>query len=553
MPNLALAWTLGLLVAAPQAETSPPQDARPNIVLILSDDMGYSDLGCFGGEIATPNLDALAEGGLRYTQFTNCARCCPTRASLLTGLYPHQVGIGHMTSESANQSQDKGVRGYRGILSPASATLAEVLGAAGYRTAMSGKWHVGTFEEAWPTARGFDAFSGMIRGASNFFRPSPDKLLMENGVPIEPPADFYATDSFTDWALGFVDAAEEEDERPFFLYLGYTAPHWPLHAHPEDIAKYRGRYVEGWDTLRAERFQRMVAMGLVDEGWGLSPRDASSWESLDDAQRDELDLRMAIYAAQVDRMDQNIGRLVEKLDSLGELENTLILFMNDNGGCAEGGEFGGGPAAQLETREGYWLSYGRAWANASNTPFRRYKHWIHEGGIATPMIAHWPRGIEARGELRTMPGHVIDVMPTFVEVADATYPVERAGHSVPPMEGRSLVGSFEGKAGSERSLFWEHEGNVGVRRGPWKLVAPQGGDWELYDLRTDRSELRSLATEDPERARALEGEFLAWAQRVGVLPFPVRRPAGYAPDPRAYPATWEDLRDPEESEGTQDR
>ncbi|MFT4541841.1 MAG: hypothetical protein ACI835_004303, partial [Planctomycetota bacterium] len=272
-----------------------------------------------------------------------------------------------------------------------------------------------------------------------------------------------------------------------------------------------------------------------------SERDAAAWEDLSEDKQDELDLRMAIYAAQVDRMDQGVGRVVDVLRELDELENTLLLFLIDNGGCAEGGEFGGGPSAQLETKQGYWLTYGRAWANASNTPFRRYKHWVHEGGIASPLIAHWPRGIEARGELRADPAHLIDLMATCVDVSGATYPDERDGHRVPAMEGLSLLPAFASGALAERTLFWEHEGNAAVRDGDWKLVARQGSDWELYNLAEDRSEVVDLVHDEADRARELFARYQKWSRRVGVLPFPVRRPAGYAPPTRSYAKTWVDL------------
>lgn len=533
---------LSLLCASALASPDPPAPAeQPNIVVILADDMGFSDLGCYGGEIRTPHIDSLAAGGLRYTQFYNAARCCPTRAALLTGLYPHQAGIGHMTSESAEQWEDEGWPGYRGTLAEGSATLAEVLGAAGYRTFMSGKWHVGTFEGSWPLDRGFERYYGLIRGASNFWRPSPDKLLMRGRTPIEPPEDFYATDAFTDAAIGFVEEAESDDDAPFFLYLAYTAPHWPLHAPAEDVARYRGKYRGGWDDLRTRRLALARELGVIDGDWELTGRDAPAWSELAEERQDELDHRMALYAAQVDRMDQGVGRLMATLERLGEWEDTLVLFLIDNGGCAEGGVGGFGPASQLGTREGYWLSYGRGWANASNTPFKRYKHWVHEGGIATPLVAHWPRGIAARGELRHTPAHLIDLMATFVELAGATYPEERAGSAVPPMEGVSLVPTFGEGALPERALFWEHEGNVAVRRGKWKLVATQGRPWELYDLQADRTETRDLAREEPELSVELAELWQVWADRCGVLPFPPRRRPGYHPPERAYPRTWVDL------------
>jgi len=533
--RLSLLLSLATLAAAQEAP-------RPNIVVVMVDDMGWSDVGCFGSEIETPNLDRLAANGLRLTQFYSTGRCCPTRASLLTGLYAHQAGIGHMTSEDTKQSSDLGYPSYRGYLSPATATLAEVLGGAGYRTLMAGKWHVGTFEGMWPTDRGFDRFWGIARGATNFWRPAPDKLLLDQATPIVPPADFYATDSFTDAAIGMLEEAErEDDDQPFFLYLAHVAPHWPLHAHAADIARYRWRYTYGWDALRAARMDKAREVGIVTDAWGLTPHEGPEWSSLEPRKRDELDLRMAIYAAQVDRVDQTVGRLVHTLERLGELDDTLILFFADNGACAEGGRTGGGPVEQLDTREGYWLTVGGGWANAQNTPFRRYKHWVHEGGIASPTIAHWPNGIAARGAVLRQLGHLIDLMPTFVELSGASYPTERAGAQVPPMEGASLVSALTSAAPIERPpVYWEHEGNRAVRDGRWKLVAKHRGPWELYDLDVDRTELHDLAAAHPERVAAMTELYDAWTERCGVLPWKPRRPEGYTPPKRVYPPTYAD-------------
>ena len=405
------AAAVSALGLAPRA-ASAPQD-RPNIIIILADDMGYSDIGCYGGEIKTPNLDRLASNGIRFTQFYCAARCCPTRASLLTGLYPHQAGIGHMTSEDAKQTFDYGYPGYHGYLNRNCVTIAEVLRPAGYRTLMAGKWHVGTFEGMWPLDRGFDRYYGLIRGASNYFKPAPDKLLMRGRTPIKPPDDFYATDNYTDAAVEFVNEALDDAGKPFFLYLAYTSPHWPLHAHAEDVAKYRGTYKVGWDAVRKARLERMVDMGLIRPEWALTDRDAPAWTEIPAKKQDEMDHRMAIYAAQVDRMDQNIGRVVKTLEQRGALDNTLILFLSDNGACAEGRMLGGGPKEMLGKPEGWVLSYGQAWANASNTPFKRYKHWVHEGGISTPLIAHWPARITDRGAFRRTPGHLVDLMATL--------------------------------------------------------------------------------------------------------------------------------------------
>ncbi len=529
-------------------QTAPPAPAsRPNIVVILADDMGYSDIGCYGGEIRTPNLDALAAGGVRFSQFYNTARCCPTRASLLSGLYPHQAGIGHMM-------EDRGLDGYRGDLSARCVTLAEVLRAGGYRTYMAGKWHVTkNFKDRanWPRQRGFDRFYGTIHGGGSFYDPTTlvrdDTLISPYADPEYRPKTFYYTDAINDHAARFI--REHDPSKPFFLYAAQTAPHWPLHALEEDVARYRGRYDAGWDRLREERHARQIASGLLKKEWGLTPRDpaAPAWDVAPDR---DWNLRcMEVYAAMVDRLDQGVGRIVQALRETGRLENTLLLFLSDNGGCAE--TMGRGAAKEVEpglrpmdpaalqpdmipkvARDGRpmrqgkgvtpggpdtFLAYGLPWANASNTPFRLYKHWVHEGGISTPLIAHWPSGIPAtrRGAIEHQPGHLIDIMATCVDLGRTPAPA-------PAPEGLSLRPAFEGLAlGRPVPLFWEHEGNRAVRDGKWKLVAkgPEG-PWELYDIDLDRSELRNLAEREPERVRALAVQWDAWARRCGVLPWP---------------------------------
>ena len=526
---LRFAFALPLLAAC--------LSAKPNIVIVMADDMGYSDVGCYGGEIRTPNIDALAANGLRFTQFYNAGRCCPTRASLLTGLYAHQTGIGHMTSENENLRFDLGYPGYRGYLNRQCVTIAEALKPAGYKTLMAGKWHVGTFAGMWPVDRGFDEYFGIIRGASNFFRPHPDKLLSRNRTPVVPGEDFYTTDAFTANAVEFVRAAERNDAQPFFLYLAYTSPHWPLHAWPEDVQKYRGKYRVGWDRIRAARLERMTAMGLIAKTWKMTVRDAVPWDTLAAGKKDEMDLRMAIYAAQIDRMDQNIGRLVAALQEQGEFDDTLLFFLSDNGGCAEGGMLGRGPRAILTTKNGYSQSYGQAWANASNTPFRKYKHWVHEGGIATPLVVHWPQGIAAKGELRRRPAHLIDLMATALDAAGADYPASFGGNAIAPLEGKSLTPAFAGKPIDREALYWEHEGNRAVRRGKWKLAAENRGPWELYDMEADRTETNDLMPLYPEIAREMIAMYSAWAKQRGVLPGRPQRKPGYVPQPLAYPRT----------------
>ncbi len=509
--------------------------SRPNVVLILNDDMGFSDIGCYGGEVRTPHLDRLAGGGVRMTQFYNTARCCPSRASMLTGLYPQQADVGHMVS-------DDGVDGYLGDLNADTVTIAEAMKHAGYATYMSGKWHVTRHVDGpkhnWPRQRGFDRFYGIITGASDYFDPS---TLTRENEPVETPGgEYYFTDAISDEAVGYIRGhAEARPDTPFFAYVAYTAPHWPLHAPAEDIERYAGRFDRGWDVLRAERVERMVEMGIIDPDWRLTDRDPSQpeWEAAEDKAWQAK--RMEVYAAQIDRMDQGIGRIVEALEQTGQLDNTLILFLADNGGCAEelgprSDEWIAGHYGQTITRDGRRIRYGNdpaimpggqdtyqscgiPWANVSNTPFRLYKHWVHEGGIATPLIAHWPAGISDSGALRHQPGQLPDIMATCLDVAGAVYPEQYAGHEVQPLEGFSLRPIFADRASDREVLYWEHEGNKAVRRGKWKLVCRHPGGWELYDIEADRTETADLAGENPDVVAELAGLYDAWADRAGVM------------------------------------
>jgi arylsulfatase A-like enzyme len=518
-------------VRAAESARAADRAGRPDIVLILADDLGFSDIGCYGSEIATPNLDRLAAGGLRFTQFYNTARCCPTRASLLTGLYPHQAGIGHMV-------QDLGRPAYRGDLSRHAVTIAEVLRPAGYRTAMAGKWHVTPYSpedrHGWPTHRGFERFFGLIGSVRSYYDPP---TLARDDRPVRAEGDsFYLTDAITEQAVASLEAFGKGKE-PIFLYLAYTAPHWPMHALAADVARWRGKYRGGWDALRRQRHQRQIDMGLVDRRWPLTPRDPDvpAWE--DAPHKDWQDARMAVYAAMIERMDRGVGRVVDRLRDLGRLDNTLILFLSDNGGCAEeipddlkGIVFpektrdgrrtlvGNNPAVEPGPAH-VFQSCGRPWANASNTPFRLYKHWVHEGGIATPLIAHWPAAIRKPG-ITHEPGHVIDLMATCLDLAGAAYPREHGGQAILPLEGKSLRPVLEGKgrAGHE-ALYWEHEGNRAVRAGKWKLVSRHPGGWELYDLEADRTELHDLAKDQPEKVKELQALYDAWARRCGVVPW----------------------------------
>jgi arylsulfatase A-like enzyme len=511
---------------------------RPNIVLILVDDMGFSDLGCYGSEIATPNLDRLAAGGLRFTQFYNCARCCPTRASLMTGLYPHEAGVGHMVERGGIPIRDTRFPAYRGDLSKQAVTIAQVLQAAGYHTAMSGKWHVTPMTEAkhnWPLQRGFEKYFGLIHGAASYFDPSG--ILVRDNEVIKPEgANFYLTDAIADNAVRYLTEFGKE-RKPFFLYAAFTAPHWPLHARPEDIAKYKGRYTNNWAELRQARYQKQIGMGLINPQWPLSPRDMTNAPLSDPKYAEWQDARMAVYAAQIDRLDQNIGKIIAKLKEIGAAENTLVFFLSDNGGCAEnlgpttGGPYvpatapGGGPMRKGNSPEIFpgpadtYASYGQAWANVSNTPFRYYKHWVHEGGISTPLIAYWPAKIKPAGITRQT-GHLIDIMATCLDVAGAKYPKTFNGEKIIPLEGRSLLPVLQGKERKGHDvIFWEHEGNRAVRQGKWKLVGRYANDWELYDMDADRTELNNLATKQPAKVEELKKLYEAWAARVGIEPW----------------------------------
>ena len=520
-------------------------ETRPNIIVILSDDVGYSDLGCFGSEIATSHLDALAAGGLRFTQFYNTARCCPTRASLLTGLYPHQAGVGYMTDRAPYSATAMINEWYAGDLRSDTATLGEVLRGAGYGTYAVGKWHVtkdieeNASRHNWPLQRGFDHFYGILPGASNYFTPASlsrdNTRLQYDADPEYPVKEFYLTDAFSDHAVKFVNThSKEQPGKPFFMYLAYTAAHWPMQARPADIARYQGKYDGGYTPIRQARFARMQQLGLLDRAWALSPQ----WGDWSKVERKDWEARcMEVYAAMIDSMDQGIGRLVAALRTNGKLDNTLILYLQDNGACAEniGRNPGGGkakakgPAPMPGPAESY-LGYGEAWANVSSTPFRLYKHFVHEGGIGAPLIAHWPKGIVRRGEIEPQPGHLIDIMTTCVDVARATYPTERDGRKIQPMEGRSLVPAFGGRRIEREALFWEHEGNRALRVGDWKLVAKGAdGPWELYDLRRDRTEMNDRATTEPARVREMVATWNRWAARTHAVPWPWKPPYAVAP------------------------
>jgi arylsulfatase A-like enzyme len=530
----AMAWLfVGAAVTLGSAgHSAAAVDRRPDIVLIVADDLGFSDLGCYGSEIPTLNLDELALGGLRFTQFYNCGRCCPTRAALLAGLYPHRTGVGHMMDDWMRP-------GYRGNLNQECVTIAEVLRAAGYQTMMCGKWHVSRHTEAygakhtWPLQRGFEKFYGTIHGAGSYF--DPVTLTLEEDF-VRAPTDFYYTDAISEYAAQYIEQAARTD-RPFFLYVAYTAPHWPLHARPEDLVRFQGKYAAGWDTLRERRQRQMIRLGVVRSQWPLAPRDPRVLAWVDVPYKPWHERRMEVYAAQVYRMDRGVGRILEKLRQVGREENTLVFFLSDNGGCAEeilpnwqglhipsktrdgrGVQVGNNPNI-LPGTEGTYQSYGVPWANVSNTPFRLYKHWVHEGGIATPLVVSWPAVIRDGGRLVHEPGHVVDIMPTCCELAGVRYPSLFKGRDVLPTDGESLRPLLVGGSRKRAPIFWEHEGNRAVREGKWKLVSKLPGPWELYDMDADRTEMNDLAGQNPAIVQFLSRLYDDWARKANVEPW----------------------------------
>lgn len=543
-----------LVAAGTTAAGAGKQDSRPNIIVILADDLGYSDLGCYGGEIHTPNLDRLAEDGVRFTRFYNTSRSCPTRAALLTGLYQHQAGIGRMTF-------DDGLPGYRGTLSRNAVTIAEVLKEAGYRTSMVGKWHVAetplredqrdwlnhqvfhdTYSDLinYPVNRGFDTHYGIIYGVVDYFDPFS---LVEGEVPIEEvPEGYYFTQALSDRAEQEI-RSYADDDKPFFMYLAYTAPHWPLHALPEDIAKYKDTYKAGWEDIRNSRYRRQIEMGLFgDQTDFLSERQfKDKWEDNPDAEWDAM--AMAVHAAMVDRMDQGIGQVINALEETGQLDNTLIIFMSDNGCSNEVCQnYTPGENDRPDmTRDGRTMVYpkskevmpgpettyaslGARWANVANTPFRFWKAKSYEGGICTPMIAHWPKGITKNiGGFTHETGHVMDIMATCVELAKAEYPEKYKGHDIIPMEGISLMPIFRtGHRQGHDYLGFEHFNERAlISSEGWKIVRPGNKTgWELYNLNSDRSEQHNLASEYPQVLEEMILKYEEWAERCMVEPTP---------------------------------
>ncbi len=509
--SLVLLLVVGLTVFA--AETPA---TRPNIVLIMADDLGYSDIGCYGSEIQTPNLDRLAAEGLRFSQFYNNAVCVPTRASLMTGLYP---------------------RGDKFRLTPNMVTVAEVLRTAGYQTVLSGKWHLGPEAPHRAIDRGFDEFYGLTDGCCNYFEPSlrdppyesgRARMFAHNAERITKfPENFYTTDAFTDHAIGTVKRFVKTG-KPFFLHLAFTAPHSPIQARPEDIAKYKGKYSMGWDALRQKRIARQAELNLFPHDWKPAERDplVYDWQT---ANQEWEDLRMAVYAAMVDRVDQNIGRLLQTLKELKLETNTVVIFLSDNGSNSE--EADNRDTSHIPGPKSGYTYIGPAWAWAHNTPFRRYKTWAHEGGISTPFIVRWP-GVVKPGTLTHQIGHVIDLMPTCLELAGVSYPKTFNRNAVLPVEGRSLLSVFKGgKRPSPEMLFWSQLGNRAVRQGKWKLVWDgEFAKWELYNVETDRTERDDLAGKHPAKVKELASAYDVWAKSVGRTGNTPQKPKMKTPD-----------------------
>jgi arylsulfatase A-like enzyme len=550
-----------LVIGIAFSQSKKANTKKPNVIVILTDDMGFSDIGCFGSEIKTPNIDKLATNGISFTHFYNTARCSPSRASLMTGLYPHQAGMGFLSNYNYDEA------GYVDDLSKNAVTMAEVFKQAGYTTYMSGKWHLNKEKSIpndrsnWPLQRGFDRFFGMLIGSGSFYDPG---TLMSDNTFIAPGKDFYLTHAITDNVVRFID--ENPKEKPFFFYIAYTSAHWPLQAPENEVQKYKGKYDKGWDETRKQRFEKLKKLGIISNKAILTERGVDIPEWKNEPMKEWQVRRMEVYAAMVDIMDQGIGKIISTLEKKGELENTVIFYMHDNGGCAEtlnsneteipltDEQKKGKPFAKdsiflgkvpTYTRDGEfirsgkgvmpgpantWTAYGKEWANVSSTPFRLYKHFVHEGGIATPLIVHWPEGIKAKGKLRTQPGHLIDIMATCVEIAGLQYPTNFNGNAIHPLEGKSLVPAFTNKAINREFIFWEHEGNRAIRMGKWKLVSKtqkqkkfsptDENAWELYDMDGDPSESINLALKYPNKVTTMAALWEKEAQRTMAKPWP---------------------------------
>jgi arylsulfatase len=561
IPGYILLSVTGLCLGSMNSEAQNKQTKKPNFLIILSDDIGYSDIGCFGSEINTPNIDRLAKNGVRFTQFYNTARCSPSRASLLTGLYPHEANMGHLSSENFPEP------GYGDDLSKSSVTMAQLFKKAGYATYMTGKWHLAKdispdgSKDNWPVQRGFDRFFGTLNGSGSYYDPG---TLISNNKFVAPGKNFYYTDAISDSTVKFI--RENPKDKPFFFYVAYTAAHWPLHAPEHEIAKYKGKYDIGWDSLRIIRFNKLKKLGIISNNCVLSKRSVEIPEWKNEPLKAWQVRRMEVYAAMIDVMDQGIGRIISALEEKGELENTVIFYMQDNGGCAEpqGSDQPQVPLTAEQkilkpgsydlinlnkkpvyTRDGRfvrsgqgvmagdadtWVAYGAEWANVSNTPFRMYKQYVHQGGIASPLIVHWPAGISAKGVLSRQLSHLIDIVPTVLEITGIQYPSVFENNAIQPLEGISLVPAFSNKSVPREFLFWEHVGNRAIRMGDWKLVAKvkkqkkftpaDENKWELYNLELDPSETNDLALKYPDKVKELAARWEKEAIRTKAKPWP---------------------------------
>jgi len=534
---------------------------KPNVIVILTDDMGYSDIGCFGSEIHTPNIDKLAMNGLRYTRFYNTARCSPSRAALLTGLYPHQAGMGHLSTE--NYTED----GYVDDLSKNVITMAELFKQAGYATYMTGKWHIAknmgttTDKSNWPCQRGFQRYFGTLNGSGSYYDPG---TLISNNTFIAPSKNFYYTNAISDTAVKFIN--EHQSKNPFFFYIAYTAAHWPLHAPDSEVEKYKGMYNKGWDIARQQRFEKLKKLGIISDKCVLTERGVSIPEWSKEPLKEWQVKRMEVYAAMIDIMDQGVGRIITALEKKGILENTIIFYMHDNGGCAEtldtdqpeipltakqklkasfaadsillekkptytrDGDYLRSGRGVVPGEANTWSTYGVEWANVSNTPFREYKQFTHEGGIASPLIVYWPKGIKATGELRKQPSHLIDILATCVDIVGLNYPTVFNGHTIQPYEGKSLVPTFTNKPIAREFIFWEHAANRALRMNEWKLVSKTqkkkifsplvDNNWELYNIDIDPSETNNVANKYPEKVKEMSAKWEAEAIRMKAKPWP---------------------------------
>ena len=543
------------------AQSSSSLNKKPNIIVILTDDMGFSDIGCYGSEINTPNIDKLAKNGVRFNHFYNTARCSPSRASLLTGLYPHQAGMGHLSTENFTEE------GYVDDLSTRAVTMAEVFKTAGYATYMTGKWHIAkdilnkNDIRNWPIQRGFQRYFGTLNGSGSFYDPG---TLVSNNNYIAPGENFYYTNAITDTAVKFIK--EHKTPNPFFFYIAYTSAHWPLHAPEKEVQKYKGVYDKGWDAIRTARFNKLQKLGIISKEAVLTERGVSipAWENA--PMKDWQVRKMEVYAAMIDIMDQGIGKIISTLEQKGILDNTVIFYMHDNGGCAEPLDSDQPEIAMtaeqkqiqpfskdsifvgkkpIYTRDGQfirsgmgvmpgpansWVTYGIEWANVSNTPFKMYKHWTHEGGIASPLIVYWPKGVKQKGAIRKQDAHLIDIMATCIDIAGISYPKTYNGYNIQPMEGKSLVGAINNQPIKRDFIFWEHEGNRALKAGKWKLVSKtekskvftekDQNAWELYNLELDPSETKNVAVQYTAKVKELALLWEKEAIRTKALPWP---------------------------------